>query len=67
MLSLVRRFVVTTVASAAGAGLIGAPAGAALIVHKDLTLSVAKTLAEATVAACAAKGCGIRRGGRSRR
>ncbi len=32
------------------------PAAAALIMHKDLTLSVAKTLAEATVAACAAKG-----------
>jgi uncharacterized protein GlcG (DUF336 family) len=32
-----------------------APAGAALIMHKDLPLSVAKTIAEATVAACAAK------------
>ena len=31
------------------------PAGAALIMHRDLPLSVAKTLAEATVAACAAK------------
>ncbi len=55
MSSLVRRFVVTAVASAA-AGLLSAPAGAALIMHKDLTLSVAKTLAEETVAACAAKG-----------
>jgi len=34
----------------------GASAGAALIMHKDLTLSIAKTLAEETVAACAAKG-----------
>jgi len=32
------------------------PAGAALIMHKDLPLSVAKTLAEAVVAACGAKG-----------
>jgi uncharacterized protein GlcG (DUF336 family) len=35
------------------------PAGAALIMHKDLPLSVAKTLAEATVAACAAKGYAV--------
>ena len=55
-MSPVRRFVVTAAASAAAAGLFGAPAGAALIMHKDLTLSVAKTLAEETVAACAAKG-----------
>ncbi len=34
------------------------PAGAALITHKDLTLSIAKTIAEGAVAACAAKGCG---------
>jgi uncharacterized protein GlcG (DUF336 family) len=32
-----------------------APASAALIMHKDLPLSVAKAIAEATVAACAAK------------
>jgi uncharacterized protein GlcG (DUF336 family) len=32
-----------------------APAGAALIMHRDLSLSVAKTIAEAAVAACAAK------------
>jgi len=31
------------------------PASAALIMHRDVPLSVAKTLAEATVAACAAK------------
>jgi uncharacterized protein GlcG (DUF336 family) len=33
----------------------GAPAGAALIMHRDLSLSVARTIAEAAVAACAAK------------
>ena len=55
-MSLVRRFVVTAVAGTAIAGLFGAPAGAALIMHKDLTLSIAKTIAEEAVAACAAKG-----------
>jgi uncharacterized protein GlcG (DUF336 family) len=35
------------------------PADAALIMHKDVPLSVAKTLAEATVAACAAKGYAV--------
>jgi uncharacterized protein GlcG (DUF336 family) len=39
-----------------GAALGTVPAGAALIMHKDLSLDVAKTLAEAAVAACAAKG-----------
>jgi uncharacterized protein GlcG (DUF336 family) len=33
-----------------------APAGAALILHKDLSLDVAKTIAETAIAACAAKG-----------
>jgi uncharacterized protein GlcG (DUF336 family) len=37
------------------AGLGAAPAGAALIVHEDLPLDAAKTIAEAAVAACAAK------------
>jgi uncharacterized protein GlcG (DUF336 family) len=32
-----------------------APAGAALIVHKDLSYSLAKTIAEEAIAACAAK------------
>jgi uncharacterized protein GlcG (DUF336 family) len=32
------------------------PASAALIMHKDLSLDVAKTIAEGAVAACAAKG-----------
>lgn len=39
----------------AGVFVAAAPAGAALIMHKDLTLAVAKTLAEEAVAACAAK------------
>jgi uncharacterized protein GlcG (DUF336 family) len=41
--------------AAAGVIVAAAPAGAALIIHKDLSLSVAKTLAEEAVAACAAK------------
>jgi uncharacterized protein GlcG (DUF336 family) len=32
------------------------PAGAALIMHKDLSLDIAKTITEGAVAACAAKG-----------
>jgi uncharacterized protein GlcG (DUF336 family) len=32
------------------------PAGAALIMHKDVSYSVAKTIAEAVIAACSAKG-----------
>jgi uncharacterized protein GlcG (DUF336 family) len=32
------------------------PAGAALIMHKDLSFSVAKTIGEAVIAACGAKG-----------
>jgi uncharacterized protein GlcG (DUF336 family) len=39
-----------------GAALGTAPAGAALIMHKDLSLDVAKTIAETAIAACAAKG-----------
>jgi uncharacterized protein GlcG (DUF336 family) len=37
------------------AGIFAVPAGAALIAHKDLTLDVAKTIAENAIAACAAK------------
>jgi uncharacterized protein GlcG (DUF336 family) len=37
------------------AGIFAAPAGAALIAHKDLTMDVAKTIAETAIAACAAK------------
>jgi uncharacterized protein GlcG (DUF336 family) len=36
--------------------LCAAPAGAALIMHKDLSLDTAKTIADGAVAACAAKG-----------
>jgi uncharacterized protein GlcG (DUF336 family) len=35
---------------------IAAPAGAALILHKDLSYSIAKTIAEGAIAACSAKG-----------
>lgn len=41
------------------AALITVPAGAALIMHKDLSLDVAKTVAEGAVAACAAKGYAV--------
>ena len=41
---------------AAVISMIAAPAGAAIIMHKDLPLDVATTIAQATVAACAAKG-----------
>jgi uncharacterized protein GlcG (DUF336 family) len=47
------------IVAAAIAGLFAAPAGAALIMHRDLPLSVAKTIAETTVAACAAKGYAV--------
>ncbi len=50
---LAHRFALTAIACTLVA--TTAPAGAALIMHKDLTLDVAKALAEATVAACAAK------------
>lgn len=51
---LVRRFAFA--AAAAVCAMSATPAGAALIMHKDLSLSVAKTIAEEAVAACAAKG-----------
>jgi uncharacterized protein GlcG (DUF336 family) len=38
--------------------MIAAPAGAALIMHKDLSLDTAKTIAEGAIAACNAKGYG---------
>src|ERR1700745_533961 len=47
------RFMLAALALAA---LSIAPASAALIMHKDLSLDVAKTIAEGAVAACAAKG-----------
>jgi len=46
----------TCFTSAALACFCAAPAGAALLTHKDLSLDVAKTLAETAIAACAAKG-----------
>ena len=41
---------------AAVACTLAAPAGAALIIHKDLSYDVARTMAEESIAACAAKG-----------
>lgn len=47
-------------------GVLASPAYAQLITHRDLSYAIAKTIAEATVASCAAKGVrGVRRGGRS--
>jgi len=43
---------------AAAAVAFAAPAGAALIMHKDLSYDMAKTIAEGAIAACAAKGYG---------
>ena len=45
---------------AAVAGLLAAPlpAAAALIMHKDLSLDIAKTIAEGAIAACNARGYG---------
>jgi len=50
-MSLIRRLGLAAVACT-----LAAPAGAALIMHKDLSLSVAKTIVEESIAACAAKG-----------
>ncbi len=46
-------------AAALGTALGTVPAGAALITHKDVSLDVAKTVAEVAVAACAAKGYAV--------
>jgi uncharacterized protein GlcG (DUF336 family) len=48
----IRRFAFAALALACTGAI---PASAALITHKDLSLDVAKTIAEAAVAACAAK------------
>ncbi|HTE75889.1 MAG TPA: heme-binding protein [Xanthobacteraceae bacterium] len=46
----------TSAALACLAAALGtAPAGAALLTHKDLSLDIAKTIAETAIAACAAK------------
>ena len=52
-MSLVRLAAVPLILGALG---MSAPAGAALIVHKDLSFTVAKTIAEEAIAACNAKG-----------
>jgi uncharacterized protein GlcG (DUF336 family) len=45
-------------AAATVACALAAPAGAALLIHKDLSLDIAKTIAEGAIAACNAKGYG---------
>ncbi len=52
-MSLVRFVAVPVILGTLG---MSAPAGAALITHKDLSYSVAKTIAEAVIAACTTKG-----------
>jgi uncharacterized protein GlcG (DUF336 family) len=52
-MSLVHRL---SFAAACCALLAPLPAGAALIMHKDLSLDIAKTIAEGAIATCAAKG-----------
>jgi uncharacterized protein GlcG (DUF336 family) len=50
------RFAFVSAALACLAAALGtAPAGAALLTHKDLSLDIAKTIAETAIAACAAK------------
>ena len=44
-----------TIAAAVALGAAATPSGAALIMHKDLSLDVAKTIAEGAIAACQAK------------
>jgi len=44
-----------SLAAVALGAVCAAPASAALIMHRDLSLSIARTIAEAAVAACAAK------------
>jgi uncharacterized protein GlcG (DUF336 family) len=51
------RFAFVSAALACLAAALGtAPAGAALLTHKDLSLDIAKTIAETAIAACVAKG-----------
>jgi uncharacterized protein GlcG (DUF336 family) len=54
-MSLAHRFGFAAIACLFAAPL---PAGAALIMHKDLSLDVAKTIVEGAIAACNAKGYG---------
>jgi len=52
----IRRLGLLVCAGAACA--FAAPAGAALIMHRDISYSIAKTIAEGAIEACAAKGYG---------
>ena len=49
----------TTVLATAGICALAAPAGAQLLVHKDLSASIAITIAETTIAACKANGYSV--------
>jgi uncharacterized protein GlcG (DUF336 family) len=53
-MSIVRCLAVGAIAGALAAA--AAPAGAQLLVHKDLSYDIAKTIAEGAIAACTAKG-----------
>jgi uncharacterized protein GlcG (DUF336 family) len=55
-MSFVRYSGLATAAIVASALTVPAPAGAALIMHKYLSLAIAKTIVEESIAACAAKG-----------
>lgn len=52
----VSRYFGLAAAAAFAVMLAATPAGAALIMHKDLSYDIAKTIAEGAIAACAAKG-----------
>jgi uncharacterized protein GlcG (DUF336 family) len=56
IMTFVRRFGFAAALAAIVPFVCVMPAGAALIMHKVLPLDIAKTIAEATIAACAAKG-----------
>lgn len=55
-MSFVRRL--SVIGGAIALAVTAAPAGAALIMHKDLSLGTAKDIAETAIAACEAKGYG---------
>lgn len=50
------RFGLLAAVLAAPTATLAVPAGAALIMHKDIPLSIARTIAEGAIEACAAKG-----------
>src|SRR5271155_5019578 len=56
LMSLIRRFGFRRFGFAAIACALAAPAGAAVIMHKDISLDTAKTIVEGAIAACNARG-----------